>query len=53
MVRPQGPVSRASSHRYAREPVYVRRFFTLELGFAETAVVFNLADLVHLGTACG
>ena len=33
---------------FAREPVYVRRFFQRELGFAETAVVFNLADLISL-----
>lgn len=33
----------------AREPVYVRRFFNRELGFAETAVVFNLGDLLTLG----
>jgi SNF2 family DNA or RNA helicase len=35
---------------FAREPVYVRRFFKRELGFAETAVVFNLSDLLTLGT---
>jgi SNF2 family DNA or RNA helicase len=34
---------------FAREPVYVRRFFNRELGFAETAVVFNLGDLLTLG----
>jgi len=33
---------------FARAPAYVRRFFTRELGFAETAVVFNLADLLSL-----
>jgi hypothetical protein len=27
----------------------VRRFFKRELGFAETAVVFNIDDLVSLG----
>ena len=32
----------------AHEPVYVRRFFQRELGFAETAVVFDLADLLSL-----
>jgi hypothetical protein len=32
----------------AREPVYVQRFFTRELGFAETAVVFNLDDLMSM-----
>ena len=35
---------------FAREPVYVRRFFNRELGFAETAVVFNVADLLSLGS---
>lgn len=35
---------------FAHEPVYVRRFFARELGFAETAVVFNLANLVQSGT---
>jgi superfamily II DNA or RNA helicase len=34
---------------FAREPVYVRKFFNRELGFAETAVVFNLGDLLTLG----
>ena len=34
---------------FAREPVYVRRFFKRELGFAETAVVFNVNDLLSLG----
>lgn len=34
---------------FAREPVYVRRFFQRELGFAETAVAFNVADLLTLG----
>jgi hypothetical protein len=34
---------------FAREPVYVRQFFKRELGFAETAVVFNIDDLVSLG----
>jgi hypothetical protein len=33
---------------FAREPTYVQRFFQRELGFAETAVVFNLADLLSL-----
>jgi hypothetical protein len=32
----------------ARRPIYVQRFFQRELGFAETAVVFNIADLVSL-----
>ncbi len=35
---------------FAREPVYVRRFFQRELGFAETAVAFDVADLLSLGT---
>ncbi len=34
---------------FASEPVYVRRFFNRELGFAETAVLFNLSDLLTLG----
>ncbi|SEP49911.1 protein of unknown function [Rhodospirillales bacterium URHD0017] len=34
----------------ALEPVYVRRFFKRELGFAETAVVFDVNDLLSLGT---
>ncbi len=38
---------------FAREPVYVRRFFKREMGFAETAVVFNIAELVALGSAPG
>src|SRR5690606_22897391 len=36
---------------FAHEPVYVRRFFHRELGFAETAVVFDIADLLSLGRA--
>jgi len=36
---------------FASEPVYVRRFFDRELGFGETAVVFNVADLMSLGGA--
>ena len=32
----------------AHEPVYVRQFFKRELGFAETAVVFNLDDLMSM-----
>ncbi len=35
---------------FAHAPVYVQRFFQRELGFAETAVVFNLADLLSLAT---
>lgn len=33
---------------FAHQPVYVQRFFKRELGFAETAIVFNLADLLSL-----
>ena len=35
---------------FARKPVYVRQFFKRELGFAETAVVFDIDDLVSLGS---
>jgi hypothetical protein len=35
-------------HGYAQAPLYVRRFFGRELGFAETAVVFNIDDLMSL-----
>ncbi|TGQ89973.1 DUF3883 domain-containing protein [Mesorhizobium sp. M8A.F.Ca.ET.208.01.1.1] len=35
---------------FVREPVYVRRFFNRELGFAETAVVFDVRDLLSLGS---
>jgi SNF2 family DNA or RNA helicase len=38
---------------FAQEPVYVQRFFQRELGFAETAVVFNLADLISLAPSAG
>jgi hypothetical protein len=34
---------------FASQPVYVRSFFDRDLGFAETAVVFNIADLLTLG----
>ena len=34
---------------FAHEPVYVRNFFQRELGFAETAVVFNFEDLSTRG----
>jgi SNF2 family DNA or RNA helicase len=34
---------------FVREPIYVRRFFKRELGFAETAVVFDMNDLLSLG----
>lgn len=33
---------------FAQQPVYVQRFFQRELGFAETAIVFNLANLISL-----
>jgi SNF2 family DNA or RNA helicase len=33
---------------FVHAPVYVQRFFQRELGFAETAVVFDLADLLSL-----
>ena len=33
---------------FAHQPVYVERFFRRELGFAETAIVFNLTDLLSL-----
>ena len=36
-------------HGFTHEPVYVRRFFKRDLGFAETAVVFDIGDLVSLG----
>jgi hypothetical protein len=35
---------------YAHPPKYVQRFFRRELGFAETAVVFNFDELVSLAT---
>lgn len=35
---------------YATQPVYVRKFFDRELGFGETAVVFNVNDLLSLGS---
>lgn len=37
------------SNGFAHLPVYVRRFFKRELGFAETAVVFNINELISLG----
>ncbi len=33
---------------FAHEPVYVQGFFKRELGFAETAVVFSIKDLLSL-----
>lgn len=35
----------------AREPIYVRKFFTRELSFVETASVLNIANLLSLGAA--
>jgi superfamily II DNA or RNA helicase len=35
---------------FASQPVYVRKFFDRELGFGETAVVFNVNDLLSLGS---
>jgi superfamily II DNA or RNA helicase len=35
---------------FAHEPIYIRRFFNRELGFAETAVVFDVGDLLSMGT---
>ena len=34
---------------FAQEPIYVRRFFKRELGFAETATVFDFEELATLG----
>ena len=36
---------------FVHHPVYVRRFFQRELGFAETAVSFNVRELLSLGAA--
>lgn len=36
---------------FVRQPVYIRRFINRELGFAETAVVFDVADLITIGGA--
>ena len=33
---------------FTHAPIYVQRFFQRELGFAETAVVFNINDLVSI-----
>jgi superfamily II DNA or RNA helicase len=38
----------AVDHGFVNRPVYVQKFFKRELGFAETAVVFNIADLLSL-----
>jgi Domain of unknown function (DUF3883) len=37
----------------AHQPVYVRRFCQREPGFAETAVVFDIDDLLSLGAPAG
>jgi len=34
---------------FAHQPVYVRRFFQRELGFAETAVAFDVGELLSIG----
>ncbi len=36
------------SNGFVHQPVYVQRFCTREPGFAETAVIFNLDDLIAL-----
>jgi hypothetical protein len=36
---------------FARQPVYVRRFFQRELGFAETAVAFDVNQLIGTGAS--
>ncbi len=36
---------------FAHAPIYVQRFCQRELGFAETAVMFNIADLLSLASA--
>jgi superfamily II DNA or RNA helicase len=36
---------------FAQEPLYLQRFFNRELGFAETAVVFDFDDLARMGNA--
>jgi hypothetical protein len=38
---------------FTREPIYVRQFFKRELGFAETAVVFDLKALAAQGAPPG
>jgi hypothetical protein len=35
---------------FAGEPVYVQQFCNRELGFAETAIVFSIKDLLSLGS---
>jgi superfamily II DNA or RNA helicase len=36
---------------FAHEPVYVRKFFTRELGFAETGSILNIGGLLSLGAS--
>jgi hypothetical protein len=36
---------------FAHRPIYIQQFFKRELGFAETAVVFNFDDLISLASA--
>ena len=36
---------------FAHQPVYVRRFFDRVLGFAETSVVFDVAELISQGAS--
>jgi len=38
----------AVENGFAHQPKYLQRFFNRELGFAETAVVFNIADILSL-----
>ncbi len=38
---------------FARRPVYVRRFFGRELGFAETGVMFDVGELLSVGSPPG
>jgi hypothetical protein len=38
---------------FAHEPIYIQRFFKRELGFAETAVVFDFAALAAQGASLG
>jgi hypothetical protein len=35
---------------FAQTPVYIQRFFQRELGFAETAVMFSIPDLLSSAT---
>jgi hypothetical protein len=38
---------------FAHQPAYIRRFAQREPGFAETAVVFNIEDLMSFATHPG